>query len=173
MGTSPGCRQAPSASTSRALGGGGGGGGGGGMRRAPAPLLPARGAWQSWRGPGGLSGTSSGQTLRWGAQEGVRRKQQSGPRTLPPNLPRIGGPASIATAPDRCWSPASTQHLLFFFCPRHTACGILVPPPGIQPRPLQWERGILTTGRPENFPHRASSNPPSTQQLAGAFYLHI
>ena len=38
----------------------------------------------------------------------------------------------------------------FFFWLHHTACGILVPQPGIEPVPLQWKHGILTTGPPGN-----------------------
>ena len=38
--------------------------------------------------------------------------------------------------------------LFFFFSPRHTACRILVPYPGIEPVPLQWRCGVLTTGPP-------------------------
>ena len=36
--------------------------------------------------------------------------------------------------------------LFFFFC--HTACGILIPQPGIKPCPLYWNHGVLTTGPP-------------------------
>ena len=35
-----------------------------------------------------------------------------------------------------------------FFWPHHAACGILVPQPGIEPRPPQWKLGILTSGPP-------------------------
>ena len=31
------------------------------------------------------------------------------------------------------------------------ACGILVPQPGIEPRPQQWKHWVLTTGPPENY----------------------
>ena len=34
----------------------------------------------------------------------------------------------------------------FFFWPYHMACGILIPQSGIEPRPLQWEHRVLTTG---------------------------
>ena len=34
------------------------------------------------------------------------------------------------------------------FWPRHTACGILFPRPGIKPGPQQWKRHVLTTGLP-------------------------
>ena len=37
-----------------------------------------------------------------------------------------------------------------FFWPHHTACGILVPRPGIKPGPQQWKRQVLTTGLPGN-----------------------
>ena len=38
--------------------------------------------------------------------------------------------------------------LLFTFCfwPRRAACGILVPPPGIEACPLHWEHRVLITG---------------------------
>ena len=32
--------------------------------------------------------------------------------------------------------------------PRYAACGILVPRPGMEPVPLQWKHGVLTTGPP-------------------------
>ena len=35
--------------------------------------------------------------------------------------------------------------LSFFFWPCHTACGILVPGPGIEPRPWQWKSWVLGT----------------------------
>ena len=35
---------------------------------------------------------------------------------------------------------------VFWLC--YTACGMLVPRPGIEPRPWQWKRGVLTTGPP-------------------------
>ena len=42
---------------------------------------------------------------------------------------------------DRRWC------LIFYFWPCCKACRILVPPPGTEPtRPLQWQRGVLTTG---------------------------
>ena len=34
----------------------------------------------------------------------------------------------------------------------HMPRGILVPWPGIEPRPRQWKRGVLTTGPPGNSP---------------------
>ena len=34
----------------------------------------------------------------------------------------------------------------FFFWPPLAACGILLPQPGIEPMPLQWKHGVLTTG---------------------------
>ena len=39
--------------------------------------------------------------------------------------------------------------VLLLFWPRLAAYGILVPGPGIEPVPLQWKRGVLTTGPPE------------------------
>ena len=38
--------------------------------------------------------------------------------------------------------------LLFFFWPHHTACGILVPRPGIEPAPPALEAWSLNTGPP-------------------------
>ena len=38
-----------------------------------------------------------------------------------------------------------------FFWPHCIVCGILVPRPGIEPGPQQWERQILTTRLPGNF----------------------
>ena len=40
--------------------------------------------------------------------------------------------------------------LFFVFWPHCTVCGILVPWPGIEPGPQQWERQVLTTGSPGN-----------------------
>ena len=34
----------------------------------------------------------------------------------------------------------------FFFLLYRVACGILVPPSGIETRPLKWKPGVLTTG---------------------------
>ena len=41
-----------------------------------------------------------------------------------------------------------SQTWFSFFCPHHVACGILVPQPGIEPRPQHWKRWVLTTGLP-------------------------
>ena len=37
-------------------------------------------------------------------------------------------------------------YIYFFFLLYRVACGILVPPSGIETRPLKWKRGVLTTG---------------------------
>ena len=37
-----------------------------------------------------------------------------------------------------------------FFWAHHAACGMLVACPGIDPCPLQWKCGVLTTGPPGN-----------------------
>ena len=42
----------------------------------------------------------------------------------------------------------SHHSFFFFFC--CTACGILVPWPGIEPGPQQWEHWVLITGLPGN-----------------------
>ena len=39
-------------------------------------------------------------------------------------------------------------HFFFFLAVLPTACGILIPNQGSNPRPLQWKRGVLTTGQP-------------------------
>ena len=44
----------------------------------------------------------------------------------------------------------STNHLNFYFWLYCVPCGILVPQPVIEPRPLQWKRGVLTTESPGN-----------------------
>ena len=36
--------------------------------------------------------------------------------------------------------------LFFFFLPCLGACGTLIPQPGMEPYPLQWKCGVLTTG---------------------------
>ena len=41
---------------------------------------------------------------------------------------------------------------LKFFWPHHTACGIIVPRPGLEPIPLVVECGVLTTGPPRKSP---------------------
>ena len=50
------------------------------------------------------------------------------------------------------WSCYDSFSFLFFFFswPHHTACGILVPQTGIEPRPRQWKHQVLTTGPPGN-----------------------
>ena len=40
----------------------------------------------------------------------------------------------------------------FFFWLHHSRCRILVPDQGSNPRPLQWKRGVLTTGPPGKSP---------------------
>ena len=46
----------------------------------------------------------------------------------------------------------TSSHLIYFFWPCHTACGILVPQPWIEPGPRQWKHRVLTTGPPGNSP---------------------
>ena len=59
----------------------------------------------------------------------------------------------------RMHSRSHSQYcIFFFFWPCHLTCGILVPQPGIEPRPRQWERRVLTTGPPGNSPHIAGSD---------------
>lgn len=41
------------------------------------------------------------------------------------------------------------KNISFFFWPHHTACGILVPRTGIDPRSQQWKHWVLT-GQPGN-----------------------
>ena len=45
----------------------------------------------------------------------------------------------------------------FLFWPHCTACGILVPRPGIEPGPQEWKHRVLTTGPPGNS-HRWNKN---------------
>ena len=40
--------------------------------------------------------------------------------------------------------------LTLFFLPNHSACGISVPRPGIEPRPWQWKPEMLTSRPPGN-----------------------
>ena len=42
--------------------------------------------------------------------------------------------------------------LVGLFWPHCMACGISVPPPGVEPRPHQWKPRILTTRSPGNSP---------------------
>ena len=46
------------------------------------------------------------------------------------------------------WQSLSTSP--FFFWLYHAACRILVPQPGIEPKPQQWKCQVLTTGLPGN-----------------------
>ena len=48
----------------------------------------------------------------------------------------------------------NTQRLFFMFWLLLAACGILAPRPGINPTPLQWKHGVLTTGPPGKSPQR-------------------
>ena len=47
-----------------------------------------------------------------------------------------------------CILTDATPFSFFFFWPCPVACGILVPQPGIEPGPWQWNRQVLTTGPP-------------------------
>ena len=49
-----------------------------------------------------------------------------------------------------------TVLFFFFFWLHRAACRILVPRPGSNPCPLQWKRGVLTTGPPGNY-HKDST----------------
>ena len=40
--------------------------------------------------------------------------------------------------------------ILFLFWPYHMACGVIVPHPGIEPKPSAVKAGLLTTGLPGN-----------------------
>ena len=44
------------------------------------------------------------------------------------------------------------QCMFIYFWLRGVACRILVPQSGIEPMPLQWKLGVLTTGPPEKSP---------------------
>lgn len=66
-------------------------------------------------------------------------------------LVKVGEPgdaekvAAWARACEACWEGA------FFFLPPRGACGILVPQPRMNVAPLQWKRGVPTTGPPGHF----------------------
>ena len=55
------------------------------------------------------------------------------------------------------WIPGG----LFFFLAALIICGILVSQPRMEQGPLQWKRGVLTTGLPENSPTGLIGLPPS------------
>lgn len=97
VGTSPGCRQAPSASTSWAFGSYCGG-------EASSALLPACGSWQTWRSPSGASARHHPDKLWEGTETGVESGSQSQQRTLGP------GPSSSPLLRG-CAVPTSTLHL--------------------------------------------------------------
>ena len=40
----------------------------------------------------------------------------------------------------------SSLFFFFFFFATSCTCGILVPQPGMEPAPLHWKHGFLTTG---------------------------
>ena len=65
------------------------------------------------------------------------------PRSEPiPGMPTMSGKLSHP--------PQTGQWLLcFILLFLATACGVLVPRPGIEPTPLYWKHGVLTTGLPE------------------------
>ena len=51
------------------------------------------------------------------------------------------------------WADPSIPHKITYegkvcgdFWPRHMACGMLFPRPGIEPMPLQWKCRVLATG---------------------------
>lgn len=97
----PRCRQAPSASTSWALGGYGG------LRRAPAPLLPTCGSLAVLEGPSrpqrDIIRTNSGRAQeRWG--ESSSQGSVQGATSQSPCVP-----LPIATALTPCWSPTSIR----------------------------------------------------------------
>lgn len=66
------------------------------------------GAWQSWRGPPGLSGTSSGQTLV-GTGEGGESSSQGPARDTASEPRSTCVPLAISTAPDSMVFPASMR----------------------------------------------------------------
>ena len=51
---------------------------------------------------------------------------------------------------DMCMHVCVYTFFFFFFWSLHTVYGILVPDQGSNPGPLQWKRGVLTTGLPGN-----------------------
>ena len=53
-----------------------------------------------------------------------------------------------------CASSILVFFCFFFWCclfwPHHAACRILIPQPGIEPRPCQWQHQVLIAGPPGN-----------------------
>ena len=63
--------------------------------------------------------------------------------SLPPLLPKMLFPLFSSFTIIIFWF-----YFFIYFCPHPEACGILVCWPGIEPTPLHWKLGVLTTGLP-------------------------
>ena len=61
-----------------------------------------------------------------------------------------------------CLRPSSNK---LIFRPHHRACGILVPQPGIEPRPQQWKHQVLTTRQPRNSSNSSQFNNYPVKKL--------
>ena len=59
-------------------------------------------------------------------------------------------PSFYSTSLQNCETITFCVFFLLFFPPGPVACGILVPQPGIEPRPQQWEWQVLAIGPPGN-----------------------
>lgn len=177
MGTSPGCRQALSASPSWALGGCGG------VRRTRAPLLPPgslavlEGPWRPQRD---IIRTNSAR-----ARDGVGRKQHSQAqlRPPPPNLPRIRGPpTAIGPLPiplvhsswrgrGGCFIYMADPSETFQGSPWENVQYPVAGPealPAVAPADVSLSRLTLPELQPPGSPSQGSghAHPPSTSQLA-------
>ena len=89
---------------------------------------PVQSVWQAW--------------MRWEDAEATLCPSWKATKRTVHYIPRIIGP-------DKVLFVCLTFFLLLFW-PRCAACRILVPRPGIEPRPRQWKRRVLTTGPPWN-----------------------
>ena len=68
-------------------------------------------------------------------------------------------PTMLSSSPVIVWvflpprhhpNPSFLPSFFLLFWPHRASCRILVPPPGLNPGPRQWELGVLTTGPPGN-----------------------
>ena len=68
----------------------------------------------------------------------------------PPGLPSMGshrvGHDWTDLAAIAVWSQEMDTQVKIFLKPCHEASGLLVPGPGFEPTPMQWEPGVLTAG---------------------------
>ena len=64
------------------------------------------------------------------------------------------------------------KFLFFIFCPHSTACGILVPPPGIEPMPLAMKMWSLNHWTTREFPRVNILIDKSTFSFLGS-HIHF